>query len=62
MEELEEQLDRHQLEDLIQNNPKPTHQQIEYIDQLITTILNKATKKVEGQRRNIPYSKEKAKR
>jgi len=29
---------------------------------MITMILNKATKKVEGQRRGIPYSKEKANR
>ena len=60
--ELEDQLDRHQIENIIENNPEPTHEQIEYIDNLITTMLNKAIRKVEGQRRNIPYSKEKAKR
>lgn len=58
---LEDQLDYHQVENLLRNNSS-TNEQIEYIDELITQILNKATKCVEGQRRNIPYSKEKAKR
>ena len=62
LEELEEQIERHQLESMITKYQRPTHQQIEHIDKLITIILNAATKKVEGQRRNIPYSKEKAKR
>ena len=39
-----------------------TNEQIEYLDNLITKILNKATKHVEGPMRNTPHSKEKAKR
>lgn len=61
LEELEIQLDLHQIETLIENCPNPTHQQIETIDEIITLVLNKATKKVEGQRRNVPYSARKAK-
>ena len=61
VEELENQLDRHQIENLIENFQNPSHQQIEYFDEIIISILNKATKKVEGQRQNIPYSKAKAK-
>ena len=38
------------------------NEQIECIDNLITKILNKATKYVEGPKRNVPCSKEKAKR
>ena len=60
-EEVEEQLDRTQIENLIENCPYPTYQQIEYFDEMITSILNKATKKVEGQKRGIPYSKVKVK-
>ena len=61
LEELEIQLDLHQIETLIENCPNPTYQQIETIDEIITLVLNKATKKVEGQRRNVPYSARKAK-
>ena len=35
---------------------------MEQIDIIITRMLNTATKKVEGMKRNIPYSKEKRKR
>ena len=35
------------------------HEDIERIDNLITRILNTARKKVEGIKRNIPFSKEK---
>jgi len=59
-EELEMQLDIHQIETLIENCPNPTYQQIETIDEIITLVLNKATKKVEGQKRNVPYSARKA--
>ena len=61
IEELEYQLDLHQIESLIENFPNPTHQQIETMDEIIALVLNKATKKVEGQKRNTPYSMEKAK-
>ena len=36
-----------------------TNMQIERIDQIITEILIKATKSIQGIRRNIPYSKQK---
>jgi len=39
-----------------------TYEEIETIDNLITKVLNAATNKVEGQSRNIPYTKEKVKR
>ena len=61
IEEVETQLDRTQIESLIENCPHPTYQQIEHFDEMITSILNKATKKVEGQKRGIPYSKMKVK-
>ena len=60
IEELEYQLDLHQIESLIENFPNPTHQQIETLDEIITLVLNKATTKVEGQKRNMPYSTDKA--
>ena len=61
LEELEIQLDLHQIETLIEYCPNLTYQQIETIDEIIALALNKATKKVEGQRRNVPYSARKAK-
>ena len=36
-----------------------THQQMEVMDNMITKIINTATKKVEGMKRNAPYSDEK---
>jgi len=38
---------------------RPAYNDIERIDKAITTILNSATKKVEGMKRNILYSQEK---
>ena len=61
VEELENQLDYHQIERMLAAHPNPTNQQIENIDRIITVILNKATTKVEGQRRGVPCSKKKAK-
>ena len=40
----------------------PSNEQIEKIDETITSILNNATNSVEGMRRNIPFSPEKQKR
>ena len=39
-----------------------TNHEMEVMDTQITNILNVATRKVEGIRRNIPYSHEKEKR
>ena len=61
VEELETQLDLHQIENLMANYPNPTYQQIEQFDEVITLVLNKATKKVEGQKKNVPYSAAKVK-
>ena len=41
---------------------QPIKSELENINQDFTFILNKANKKIEGQRRCILYSKEKAKR
>ena len=46
--------------ELIQN--RPTHQDIERIDKVITRILNVARKKVERMKRSILFSIEKEKR
>lgn len=61
LEELEMQLDFHQIETLIENCPNPACYQIETIDEIIALVLNKVTKKVEEQRRNVPHSARKAK-
>ena len=45
---------------MLSENPNPRNQQIEHVDKIITLILNKATLKVEGQRRSVPHSKKKA--
>ena len=50
------------VEESLSNPSSLTNQQIEYIDNVVTTMLNQARKKVEGMTRNIPYSYEKAKR
>ena len=58
---LEEQLNVYQLENKIHNIAQfPIREEIEYIDELITRILNIARKKVEGMKRGVPYSLEKA--
>ena len=61
-ESLNDQLDYHQVETLMVNTEIITNEQIEYLDNLITKILNKATKCVEGPMRNIPHSKEERKK
>ena len=55
-DKLEAQLEMYNLEELIYS-PSLTYQQIEYIDELITRILNTTRKKVEGMRRGVPFSK-----
>ena len=37
----------------------PSNEQIERIDEMITSILKNAATRVEGMKRNIPYSREK---
>ena len=60
---LEEQLDIYLLEnDLYRMQVSYLNHELEQIDETITTILNTATKKVEGMRRTIPFSNEKEKR
>jgi len=60
-EVLEEQLDIYQLENKLKNIAQfPIREEIECIDELITRILNEARKKVEGMKRGVPYSREKA--
>ena len=60
---LENQLNIYQLEDeLEQMKITTTHGQMEQYDNIITRILNVATKSVEGMKRNVPFSKEKEKR
>ena len=41
---------------------QPTHDQLETIDEIITYIFTSVRKKVEGLKRNIPFSNEKEKR
>jgi len=63
VEILEDQLNVYQLEDeLEQMKITTSYEQLEHFDELITRILNTATKSVEGMKRNIPFSKEKEKR
>ena len=38
---------------------KATKEELEMIDEAITAVLNKVTKRIEGLSRNIPYSKTK---
>ena len=44
------------------SNPSLSYEEIEIIDESITKVLNAATRKVEGPRRNILYSVEKVRR
>jgi len=60
-EELESQLNIYDIEGILEKSTV-TYKEIEKIDNLITKVLNAATNKVEGQSRNIPYTKEKVKR
>ena len=39
------------------NHGNSSREELEIINESITIILNKATKKIEGLSRNIPYSK-----
>jgi len=60
VKELEYQIDIFQVENNIDTvKHRLTYEDIERIDRNITSILQKATKKVEGMRRNIPFSHEK---
>ena len=60
VETLENQLNTCQLEDeLARMKITITHGQMEHFDEIITRMLNAATKSVEGMRRNVPFSKEK---
>ena len=60
VEAIEEQLNIYPIEeDLHEMEYITTRQQIETIDQTISKILEVARKKVEGMKRNIPYSNEK---
>ena len=43
-------------------NNRPSYQDIERIDEIIIRILNNTRKKVEANRRNISFSKEKQRR
>lgn len=63
VEEIERQLEIYNIEEEIeQMSIHTTKHQMEQMDQLLTRIFTAATKKVEGMRRNIPYSAEKMKR
>ena len=63
VEKLQDQLNVYQLEEeLEQMKITTTNEQIEQFDELITRMLNAATRSVEGMKRNIPFSKEKEKR
>lgn len=60
--EIERQLEIYLLENELERmNRDCLNEEIEKIDELITQIFREATKKVEGIRRNIPYSHEKEK-
>ena len=62
-EKLEEQLKIYNIErELVIAQEKPTYQDVERIDELIMRVLNFTRKKVEGNKRNIPFSKEKYQR
>ena len=58
--ELENQLNIYNIEEMLLK-PSLSYYEIEKIDELITKVLNIATKKVKGQQRNIPYSRENVK-
>ena len=63
LEELDDQLATHQIENTLNEMMiSATHQQLEAIDELIKRILNTATRKIEGMKRNTPHSKEKQNR
>ena len=60
VELIEEQLDVYKLENELNEMMKSTiYHQIETVDIIIIKIINTATKKVEGMKRNVPYSNEK---
>ena len=60
--EIERQLEIYQLEDELERMDRDcANKDIETIDNLITKMLNEATRKVEGIKRNIPYSHKKEK-
>ena len=61
-EELKDQMNIYNVEESLANPSTLSYQQIEHIDNVVTTMLNQARKKVEGMKRNISYSQEKAKR
>ena len=58
-EELEELLQRYYIEDMLDrvSYELVIREELELIDEAITSVLIKATKKVQGLSRNIPYSK-----
>ena len=59
-EKLKEQLKIYHIDyELTIAQDKPTHQDMERIDELITRVLNYTRRNIEGNRRNIPFSKEK---
>ena len=63
VQSLEEQLSMYQIEnDLEQMKISITHYYMEKIDKLLMRIFNVALRKVEGIKRNVPYSSEKEKR
>jgi len=63
VEVIEEQLNIYYLEnDIEQMKMHTTRHQMEQIDEILTRIFIVALKKVEGMKRNVPYSKEKVKR
>ena len=57
VEVLKEQLDVFPIKNVLYTvRHRPIYQDLERIDNTITTILNNIRKKVEGIKRNIPYS------
>ena len=59
-EVIEEQLEIYNLEDeLTKMERSASYHQMEKVDQKITQIINEAIKKIEGMKRNIPYSSKK---
>ena len=59
--EIEELIIQFNIEEIVDrvNHGNASQEELEIIDKSITTILNKATKKIEGPSKNIPYSKTK---
>ena len=58
---IEEQIDMHNLSEMIEDiRNNPINGRIEMVDETITRIFNKARKKVEGIHRRVPYSTDKA--